>query len=203
MRILHVTDVHCRLDNLEAILEAEQGYDIIAVTGDICCDSRLRRILGGRGARVYAVTGNMDDTHIARLLSDYGWLLDGRVAVHGDYVFAGIGGLQPLQNIEAVKRLLEQHGLVGGGRVLIVLAHHPVHGKLDTTFMGTHAGLYETRRLVEELHPRLYMHGHIHEARGVDRLGETILVNPGPAANGYYALIEVDRDDVRVELRRL
>ena len=203
MRILHVTDVHCRLDMLEEILDAEEGYDIIALTGDICCDSRLKRLLGGRGARVYAVSGNMDDTHIIRLLRDYGWLLDGRVAVHGDLVFAGIGGSQPLQNIEAVSRLLEEHGLVGSGHTLIVLAHHPVHGKLDVTFLGVHAGLYETRAFVERYKPRLYMHGHIHEARGVDRLGDTVLVNPGPAAQGNYAWIEVYRDDVRVELRRV
>ncbi len=201
MRILHVSDVHCRLDNLEEVLEREEGYDVIAVTGDICCNSRLTRILRAAPARVLAVTGNMDDLHIARILRDNGWLLDGRVEVYGRYVFAGIGGLQTIQNLESVERQLS--GIDMKGKTLIVLAHHPVHGKLDRTYLGVHAGLYETRAFVERHQPRVYMHGHIHEARGVDRLGETLLVNPGPLANGYYALVEVDEDDARAELRRI
>ena len=202
MLILHVTDIHCHLDNLEAILEAEEGYDVIAVTGDICCDSKLRKILGTRGAKVLAVTGNMDDTYIARLLRDYGWLLDGRVEVIGRFVFAGIGGLQPIQNLSQVEKHLE--ALRREHKLVIVLAHHPVHGKLDRTYSGVHAGLYETRSFVERVKPIAYLHGHIHEARGIDMLGETLLVNPGPAAYGYYALVEITEDGrARAELKRI
>lgn len=201
MLILHVTDIHCRLDKLEELIERESGYDVLAVTGDICCDSRLKSILRAVPARVLAVTGNMDDTHIARLLRDNGWLLDGRIEVYGSFVFAGIGGLQVIQNLNSVERLLKEVDL--RGRRLIVLAHHPIHGKLDVTYLGVHAGLYETRRFVEKYKPLVYMHGHIHEARGVDRLGNTLLVNPGPLSNGYYALVEVTDEYAQAELRHL
>lgn len=201
MRILHVSDIHCRLENLEEVLEREKDYDIVAITGDICCNSRLTRMLRSAPARILAVTGNMDDMHIARILRDNGWLLDGRIEVYGRYVFAGIGGLQAVQNIEALEKQLNSMDLKG--KLLVVLAHHPVHGKLDRTYLGVHAGLYETRAFVEKYRPLVYMHGHIHEARGIDRLGETLLVNPGPLANGYYAVIEIDEDGARAELRRL
>ncbi len=202
MRILHVTDIHCNLDNLEEIIEREHGsYDLVAITGDICCDSRLTRILRSAGAKVFAVTGNMDDTHIARILRDNDWLLDGRVAVIGDVVLAGVGGLQPIQDIERLRALLPR--TLTPRHKLLVLAHHPIHGHLDKTFMGVHAGLYEARRFVEEFKPLVYMHGHIHEARGIDRYGETLLVNPGPAAQGYYALVVVEDGEAKAELRSL
>jgi uncharacterized protein len=41
--------------------------------------------------------------------------------------------------------------------------------------------------------------GHIHEARGVDHIGRTPIVNPGPVAAGHYAVVMVD-DAVTVAL---
>jgi hypothetical protein len=44
--------------------------------------------------------------------------------------------------------------------------------------------------------------GHIHEARGQAKIGNTVVVNCGPARDGNYAVAEVG-DDVRVELKRV
>ncbi|AEM39317.1 metallophosphoesterase [Pyrolobus fumarii 1A] len=202
-RILHVSDIHCSLDNLEEVVEAERGnFDVLAITGDICCNSRLRRILSTTGSKVLAVTGNMDDIHIARLLRDYGWLLDGRVEVIGKYVIAGVGGLQPVQDVARLEELLPK--ALTRESILIVLAHHPIHGYLDVTFAGVHAGLYETKKLVDHFKPHVYLHGHIHEARGVAHYANTLLVNPGPLAHGYYAMIEMDDSgNAHAELRSL
>jgi hypothetical protein len=41
--------------------------------------------------------------------------------------------------------------------------------------------------------------GHVHEARGADKVNEALVVNPGPAKNGMCALLEVSRE-VKVEL---
>jgi Icc-related predicted phosphoesterase len=37
--------------------------------------------------------------------------------------------------------------------------------------------------------------GHIHEARGIKEENGTIVVNPGMAAAGFAALIDIDTDD--------
>ena len=44
---------------------------------------------------------------------------------------------------------------------------------------------------------------HIHEARGVDQIGNTKIVNCGPARSGYYAVAEVNDADVQIELKKL
>ncbi len=34
--------------------------------------------------------------------------------------------------------------------------------------------------------------GHIHEAKGIDKIGNTLIINPGAARDGHYATIEID-----------
>lgn len=43
----------------------------------------------------------------------------------------------------------------------------------------TSAGSTAVRELIEEYQPALGLHGHIHEGRGVTKLGRTVCVNPG------------------------
>jgi len=43
----------------------------------------------------------------------------------------------------------------------------------------TSAGSTAVRELIEAYQPALGLHGHIHEGRGVTRLGRTVCVNPG------------------------
>lgn len=61
-------------------------------------------------------------------------------------------------------------------------------------------GSTAVRRLIEEREPLVSLHGHIHEARGVVRLGRTLCVNPGSAySEGMIdgALVELDDGQVR------
>ncbi len=202
MHILHVSDIHCNLDALEAVIEKYgRDTDLIAITGDICCNGRLVRTLKRAALKVKAVTGNMDDLHIARILRDNNWLLDGRIEVYSDNgtAIAGIGGLQPLQDL---KRVAADLSRVTYNRLLI-LSHYPAHGFLDITYSGVHAGLYELREFIEEFKPIIFMHGHIHEARGIARYGATLIVNPGPLAEGYYAIVEVGADEAEAKLYRM
>ncbi len=195
--ILHVSDIHCRLHNLELLIEKYAGrVEALFLSGDIECNGGLVKALS-RAGKVFAVTGNMDDQYIARLLRDNGFNVEGEVLDIGDYYVAGISGREPVNSVERVERLLEEYGELK--KPLIVLAHHPPHGVVDKTFLRVHAGLYEARRLVEKYRPLLYLCGHIHEARGYARLGDTLVVNAGPLAKGYYALIDLDKLEVMMK----
>ena len=44
-------------------------------------------------------------------------------------------------------------------------------------------GATSVRKAIEEYQPLLGLHGHIHESRGVARLGRTICINPGSRYN--------------------
>jgi hypothetical protein len=43
----------------------------------------------------------------------------------------------------------------------------------------THVGSKAVKEIIEEYQPLLGLHGHIHEARGVSRIGRTLCMNPG------------------------
>ena len=40
-------------------------------------------------------------------------------------------------------------------------------------------GSTAVRQLIEEFQPLLALHGHIHESRGITRIGRTVVINPG------------------------
>ena len=62
--------------------------------------------------------------------------------------------------------------------------------------MGSHAlGAFVARE-----QPDLVLCGHIHEARGEDAVGRSRVVNPGPVADGRYALVEIEDGALDVAL---
>src|SRR5207302_9183090 len=62
-------------------------------------------------------------------------------------------------------------------------------------------GSTAVRRLIETYQPVLAVHGHIHEAGGERRIGETLCINPGSEANhGILRGYLVDVGDERIEL---
>jgi Icc-related predicted phosphoesterase len=70
-------------------------------------------------------------------------------------------------------------------RRTIAVMHSPPYGtKCDVLFNGRHIGSAAIRRWIERHQPLLSLHGHIHESPREsgsfhDRIGETIVVNPG------------------------
>jgi Icc-related predicted phosphoesterase len=60
------------------------------------------------------------------------------------------------------------------------------------------AGSSAVREILEEFQPLVGLHGHIHEASGIRRLGRTIAINPGSdystgTLNGALVTLERDR----------
>ncbi|UCF08910.1 MAG: hypothetical protein JSW28_04265 [Thermoplasmata archaeon] len=82
------------------------------------------------------------------------------------------------------------------------MSHAPAQGHLDSTATLEKLGSQAVSWIVSEFKPPLVISGHIHEARGVEKEGATTYVNPGPASQGYAAIIDVEGKEVKVELIR-
>ncbi|QGA68298.1 metallophosphoesterase family protein [Sulfolobus sp. E11-6] len=58
-------------------------------------------------------------------------------------------------------------------------------------------GSRSVRELEEKFQPLLGLHGHIHESQGIDKIGKTVIINPG---SGYtdqllkYAIITIRKE---------
>ncbi len=75
------------------------------------------------------------------------------------------------------------------GDTEILITHGPVHGILDETARGQHVGcphLLERLATLEKL--RLHICGHIHEAYGVQRVGNVLFVNASTCDLQYRPL---------------
>ena len=77
----------------------------------------------------------------------------------------------------------------------VVLISHapPFNTACDLLSDGTtHVGSEAVREFIEDAQPDLCLCGHIHEARGVDRVGRTKVLNPGAFMSGGYALLALN-----------
>jgi hypothetical protein len=59
------------------------------------------------------------------------------------------------------------------------------------------------RTFIETEQPDVAVVGHIHEGRGVERLGRTLVLNAGPLREGGYVVVDDDGTSVTATLRNL
>jgi Icc-related predicted phosphoesterase len=155
-----------------------------------------------------AVAGNCDSAAIDQRLIELDVSLFGRGVMVGDLGFYGVSAMPPWTG--HMYELTEKQiagALEAGQRQLdescreILLTHTPPRDtRLDAIRHGDHVGSSSVREFIELTRPALVICGHIHEARGIDRLGPTQMVNCGTAFRGHYALVEVGAD-LKIELR--
>ena len=197
-----------RVRKLTGIL-AGRRPDLILIAGDITHFSGwevARKVLEpvlSLGVPVLAVHGNCDGRDVPQLLEELGiGLHDRRVEING-VGFIGLGGsnITPFNTIwelteDEIMKILERNYRPGD----VILSHVPPRDtKADRIHSGLHVGSKALREFIERNQPPLVVTGHIHEARSVDRVGKTVIVNPGPLFRGYYAVIELDEATKKVE----
>jgi Icc-related predicted phosphoesterase len=130
-------------------------------------------------------------------------------------IVIGLGGSNPTPfctpnelSEEAMARLLDEawrragaFAASGAGLPTLLLTHAPPHGtRLDRLKNGCHVGSKAVRTFIEKYQPSLCVCGHIHEAKGEDRLGATALFNCGAFAQGGWVEIDVEAANIRAKL---
>ena len=215
MRVAYVVDVHDRFGAVEDVLAKLDPVDVLIVGGDITTagssDDAERAVERWRplAPTLLAVAGNMDSPAIDARLAELGVSIHGRGVVVDDVGFGGASGCpespmhtpHELPDEEFAANAAAALGALESARVRILCPHAPPYGTTcDRIRSGAHVGSAALRALIEREQPDLVLCGHIHESRGEDVIGRTRVVNPGPAADGHYALVEVAAE-VSVELR--
>jgi Icc-related predicted phosphoesterase len=159
--------------------------------------------LNGIPLKTLAIPGNCDPKEVLEAIEE-----SAAIPLHGEKVelegrtFVGLGGSNrtplntpfELSDEEIYEKL---KGIMVQGAILVV--HAPAKGHLDKTPLLDNLGSQAISWIINEFKPPLVISAHIHEARGVEKEGDTTYVNPGPASQGYAALIDLN-DEVKVEL---
>jgi Icc-related predicted phosphoesterase len=78
----------------------------------------------------------------------------------------------------------------------IFVFHYPPYGTFDkiqgknNPYRGGSAGIMAFREAILKFKPKLALCGHMHEYQGAKKIGKTIVVNPGDAERGRFAVID-------------
>lgn len=216
MRLLCLSDIHGASAPFEKILRREPEPDALLIGGDFTNfgpPQEAERLLDTAllyCPQVFAVAGNCDSPEIDEMLLRRGVSLHRRGHAFNGFGFFGLSAMPPWRGDMYEFTEEKLHGFLAEGHAqaqglprFIMLTHPPPHQtQVDRNASGKHLGSTAVRKWMDDVKPALIICGHIHEARGVDEINGTVIVNCGPVRNGYFAVVDV-AEKITVELRQV
>ncbi|MGA9087132.1 MAG: metallophosphoesterase family protein [Methanoregula sp.] len=207
--VLLIADLHGQFGKIDSFLELNP--EAVFIAGDITnmgpvdtVDDVLSRI----DVPCFAVPGNCDPREILDTLehSDAVCLHGAQINL-GTMTIVGIGGSNPTPfntpfelTDKQIDDLLHQ-GMAKMERTVhnVLVTHAPPFDTLDL-INGEHVGSQSIRRHIKDFD--LVCCAHIHEQRGVKEIDGVKIVNPGPAMDGYCAMLHFGNEakDIKIEL---
>ena len=216
MILVALTDIHGDAGRLTAISADLAAADIVLLTGDLTHFGRREAVtqvvdaVRRFNSHILAVPGNCDQREVAGYLTDEGINLHARHVIMNGLAFVGVGGSLPAPgrtpneyDEEELGAFLQQatEGLPED-IPLILVSHQPPYDTItDFARIGRHVGSKAIRHFIEIHQPLICFTGHIHEGRGIDSIGRTQIINPGPLRHGGYACAQITGHQVTLEIR--
>lgn len=211
-------DIHESTSTLDAIPGLAEAEGVI-ISGDITNRGSFEAVdnvvsaVKAINPRILAQPGNMDTDVVQTYLSDRDMNIHCQVRELAPGLgLMGVGFSTPtpfgtpgeVAEETLVQWLEETYAKVDGLDRLVMAIHEPPHGtRLDRLGNGQHVGSPGVRSFIERVQPAVVVTGHIHESHGEDRIGDTVIINPGMLAGGGYVRIEYRDGEVTAELKSL
>lgn len=213
-----IGDIHDDTSRLAEIPELGNADGII-VSGDLTLAGgakqaeRVMDVISAHSTRIYAQIGNMDRSEVTDWLTEKGWnihrdiqkLAPGLAIIGvGGSTFTPFGTPSEFPESHFATWLEELWPRAKKFNKIILVSHNPPKDTLcDVLPNGAHVGSMAVREFIEESQPDICICGHIHEGRAIDRVGRTIVVNPGTLASGGYVVIRCNSGKLSAELQVL
>jgi len=192
MRLLVLGDIH------ESKVEVTEVVDAVLIAGDFTnagTPEFAAEVLEGIKGDVLAVPGNMDKKEVLEILESRGVSVHEKVRELGGYKIFGFGGSSttpfgtPFEFDDS-----EIEDRIRKYEADIALFHDTPYGYFDWVG-GKSVGSKAIRKWIEEKKPKLAFCAHIHEHKGVARIGQTLLVKVPPAYKKEAVLVEFEDPD--------
>ncbi|MBC2717667.1 MAG: YfcE family phosphodiesterase [Desulfobacteraceae bacterium] len=216
MIVIGLTDIHGDSAIIEDMGDILAKADVALLVGDITNfgkEAETCKVLSPviqRARKVFAVSGNCDYREVDSYLDAQKVNLHGRGVVYNGIAFLGLGGslVTPFQTPnelteDEIEHYLDQgYSQIPSGIPLVLVSHQPpVETRCDRISSGEHVGSIAVRRFIEKHCPVVCFTGHIHESTGIDRVGNTHIINPGMLTRRYYAYTNIDENRETFEVR--
>jgi len=214
MKILAISDIHsAENDNLIDYIE-NNDIDLVIISGDVTdfgplefVDTFIKKIIDCN-CDVVAVPGNCDPNGVCNAIKKAGAICThNKVISFDDFLIFGYGGSNPTPfntpgEVEDTKihsdiyNLINEYERVSDPKInkfKILLTHAPpFNTAADLIDGGDHVGSQAIRQIIENFKIDINICGHIHEAKSIDKVGITTVINPGMLQNNGAALITID-----------
>ncbi|MBL7169766.1 MAG: metallophosphoesterase [Candidatus Aenigmarchaeota archaeon] len=225
MDLLVIGDNHGDIENMISFLERLEAFkfDVIIYTGDFTdlnapkgftqkdITEILIEELKTLNKPILAVPGNNDTNGVLDVMEKEGISIHGKGRVMGEYGFYGFGGAKtpfatPFEPTEEELRqgLEKAYSQVVSAKHKIQITHNPPYGTyVDVIRAGVNVGSQVVRKFIEEKKPVLAVSAHIHEAKGIGKLSDTVLLNAGKFPEGYFGLVNIVGSNVKARVLNL
>jgi len=132
-------------------------------------------------------------------LEEKGYSLHGTGRILDGTGFFGAGGSSPTPmhtateytEEEIAQTLTAGYGQVKDAARVVLISHCPPRGVRDRSYLGFRGGSRSVRAFLEANPVSLCLCGHIHEAHGIERFHDTLVVNAGSFKKGRYATVDI------------
>ena len=193
MRVLVASDIHGSDRAVKRMIDLviQTNADLVTISGDITHfgqSDTVDLLMNEVPVEILGVTGNCDPLEVSFSLERSRKVtpMNGNIVRRMGWNFCGYSYQD--RTIQEVLPLVPRE-------LLILLTHVPARGILDSTRVG-HIGDGNINEWVDENRPAAVLSGHVHEARGFERHEDTLFLNPGPARDNLFALLEMGKDKV-------
>jgi hypothetical protein len=189
LRILAASDIHgeSRIAKRLAAKAEKEKVDLVVLCGDIVGFAETENIIKPfkeKNKKVVIIPGNHDTTATAEFLASEYMIknLHGYSTIYENVGFFGAGGgdIGPglISENEIFKTLKKAHSALKGIEKKVMITH--MHPSESLSEFSGFPGSKSINKAIKEFKPDILIHGHIHEAAGVEEIiGKTKVINVG------------------------
>ncbi len=218
-----IGDIHEHTSMLEKIPGIREAQGVI-VSGDLTnrgtvgAAREVYEAIARLNTNITAVIGNMDTKNVASYLDEQG----ANLHLNSKNLFSGadkpiiraigVGHSTPtpfstpseVPESQMAQWLNQAWEMTLPDDLVVAVIHTPPQGTCaDDLGNGNHVGSTAVRAFLEKHKPEVCITGHIHEARSIDTLGPTTIINTGLLAHGGYAVISTSNGHVCATLEQV
>lgn len=215
MKILVMGDIHGQCPNIFNYLQKNK-VDLMILTGDIThfgpekLGEEILKEICIFETLTLTIPGNCDQTYIYGEIENSNAInIHNKSLIIKNMGICGFGGSNPtpfntpleFAEIQIYSQLEKLMSEIENQEIRILVTHAPPwNTRADILSSGHHAGSESIRKIIEEYQPTLNVCGHIHESKAIDKIGDTIIINPGESSKGFASIIEIKNKNGNVKI---
>jgi uncharacterized protein len=216
MIILAFADIHGDASHIQRVFKQEHHADLVLLLGDITnfgkreAAEKVVSVIDHYNVQTLGVHGNCDYDSVLEYMRERTMSLHSHCVIWNGVAFLGVGYSLPcpgrtpgeISDESFSKFLASAAGELSPGFPSILVTHEPpFNTSADLAYTDEHVGSRAVREFIEQKQPLACFCGHIHEAAGLDYIGNTLILNPGPLRRGGYVWASVKDGEIEADIR--